>query len=145
MTIGRICVRDVDLAEEHETAQLVAQRMNVRSVGSLVVLDSDKHPTGILTDRDLAMKVVGRGLDPLSVTVAELMSTHPETATESTPIEDALRVMRSQGVRRLPVVDDAGQLVGVVSLDDILGLLAEEFREMGKLLEETSPRRMLGG
>ena len=140
MSVGRICVRNVDLAEGHEPVQAAAQRMNARNVGTLVVLGSDKHPVGMVTDRDLAMRVLGNGRDPHQTTVGEVMTPFPRTISEDTPIELALQFMRVEKCRRLPVIDDSGILVGLVSVDDILGLLIEEFREIGMLLRQESPQ-----
>ena len=142
MTVGRICQREVDLAQATEPVRAAAQRMESRNVGSLVVIDEGERPMGILTDRDLALRVVAGGLDADATLVAQVMTPQPRTVSEETPIEDALGLMRSASVRRLPVVDRKGRLVGVVSLDDILSLLAEEFEEVGKLLERTSPRAL---
>ena len=96
----------------------------------------------MLTDRDLAIRVVARGIDPFSTTVGQVMTRGPRTVLQSSPIESALGVMRVAACRRLPVVDDGGKLVGLLSLDDILDLLAEEFSEIGKLLGEESPRSL---
>jgi CBS domain-containing protein len=142
MTIKRICNREVDTAGTEETARAAADRMAVRNVGSLVIIDEDRHPIGILTDRDLAVHVVGEGRDPIATLVGEVMTEEPRTIRESVPIEDALAMMRSLEVRRLPVVDSRRKLVGIVSVDDILSLLAEEFREIGRLLKAESPSRL---
>lgn len=139
MTVGRICVRDVDLADEDESVQVAAARMTARNVGTLVVCDDARRPTGILTDRDVALKVVGRALDPFTTRVADVMTHAPQTVQEDTPIEQALAVMRRGPFRRLPVVDASGALVGLLSLDDILSLLAEEFGQIGSLLWRESP------
>ena len=69
MSVGRICTRTVDLADLDETAQVAASRMNTRNVGTLLVLDDQKRPVGIVTDRDLAIRVVAKGLDPNSTTL----------------------------------------------------------------------------
>lgn len=142
MTIARICQRNIDTASPGETAQVAAQRMNSRSVGTLLVLDEDRRPIGIVTDRDLAMQVVARGADPTAVLVREVMTQDPRTVAEEAAIEDALALMRSRGVRRLPVVHKDGTLAGLVSLDDILSLLAEELRHVGRLIERSSPRSL---
>jgi CBS domain-containing protein len=139
MSVGRICVREVDLAEPDEAVQIAARRMNSRKVGTLLVLDKDSRPVGILTDRDLAIRVVGKGLDSLETTVREVMSKAPDSIREDTPIETALSYMRAGPYRRLPVVDDVGQLVGLVTLDDILDLLSEEFNEIGRLIRQEAP------
>jgi CBS domain-containing protein len=144
MTIGRICSREVDTADPEEPVLAAAQRMAARGVGTLVVLDADKRPLGILTDRDLALRVVGVGRDARTTTVSEVMSADVHTAFEALPIEEALRLMRTQSVRRLVVVRRDGALVGLVSLDDVLALLAEELREIGGLLEQEDPRHAAG-
>jgi len=145
MSVGRICIREVDLAEGTESAQAAAQRMHARNVGTLVVLDSDKRPLGIVTDRDLAVRVIGHGLDPYQTTVGNVMTAFPNTVNAQTPIEEALQMMRAGKCRRLPVVDDAGRLVGLLSVDDILELLISEFREIGLLLNQESPRCLAAG
>ncbi|MCB9898161.1 MAG: CBS domain-containing protein [Planctomycetes bacterium] len=142
MTIGRICRREVDLARGDESALAAAQRMATRNVGSLLVLDGARRPVGILTDRDIALRLVAAGRDAYTTTVAAIMTSEPHVVSEQTPIEDALAVMRAHGMRRLPVVDRAGALVGVVSLDDVVELLADEFDDVRRLLDKTSPRAL---
>ncbi len=144
MSVGRICVREVDLADADESVQVAAQRMHARKVGTLVVLDSEKRPTGILTDRDLTVRVLAEGRDPFHTRVGDVMTRSPKTVREETPIEEALALMRAGQFRRLPVVDAEGALVGLVSLDDILDLLAEEFREIGRLVQEEGPESLAG-
>ncbi len=145
MSAGRICVREVDFAEVGESVQAAAQPMNSRTVGTLVVLDQEKRPVGMLTDRDLAVRVLANAGDPAQTTVGDVMTKSLRTITESTSIEDALRMMRTGRCRRLPVVDSAGKLVGLLSVDDILDLLIGEFRDIGVLLREESPRSLATG
>jgi CBS domain-containing protein len=140
MSVGRICAREVDLAEAQEPMQVAAERMHARNVGTLVVLNAAKEPVGILTDRDLAIKGTARGLDPYKGVVADVMTPCPICVHEEAPIEEALRIMRSRTFRRLPVVNVQGKLVGLLSLDDILLLLAEEFQEIDRLLAKEGPR-----
>ena len=145
MTVGRMCVRDVDLAEINESAQAAAQRMHDRNVGTLVVLSPDRKPIGILTDRDVAVRVVAKGRNPIETTVGEVMTTDLKTVSEQAALEDALRVMRSGPFRRIVVVDDDGKLAGLLSVDDVLDLLRDEFNEIGQLLERESPRGLAEG
>ncbi len=109
--------------------------------GTLVVLDKDKKPLGIVTDRDLAMKVIAEGKDPAEVKVAQVMTNDPRSLSEDMPIEEGLRMMRGGQCRRLPVVDDKGALQGLVSIDDILELLAEELSQIAKIIESQVDRR----
>ncbi len=142
MTIGRICHREVDTAKVDESVRAAAQRMGTRSVGTLVVLDGGHHPIGILTDRDIAVRVAGQGLDVNSVLVGEVMSTEVQTIHEGVEIEDALATMRAKAVRRLPVVGGNGKLLGVISLDDVLRHLAHEFSDLKRLLQKEDPRKL---
>lgn len=139
MTVGPLCVREVDTTFETEPVQVAAQRMHDRKVGTLVVIDEFQRPIGMLTDRDLAIRVVARGADPFATTVGQIMTRRPRTVLQSSPIESALGVMRAAACRRLPVVDESGRVVGLLNLDDIVDPLAAESSEIGKLLAEESP------
>lgn len=142
MSVGRICIREVDVADAEESVQVAAGRMHARKVGALVVLNKVREPVGMVTDRDLAVRVLAKGLDPTQTTLAEVMTRAPRTVREETPIEDALRLMRAGAFRRVPVVDHAGKLAGLVTLDDILELLTEEIREIGGILAQETPRTL---
>ena len=139
MSVGRICTRYVDLADAEEAVQAAARRMSERKVGTLVILNEATQPIGILTDRDLVIRVLALGQDPRQAQVGEVMTKNPKRVSEGTPIEQALALMRSGSFRRLPVVGGDGTLVGLVSLDDILSLLAEELRDVGTLVEKEMP------
>lgn len=141
MTLGRICCREVDTAQPDEPVTVAAQRMGSRGSGTLVVVGDDRVPVGILTDRDVTVRVVGARRDPSATRVGDVMTDCLHTAFEAMPIEEALSLMRAQTVRRLVVVDRSGALVGIASLDDVLALIAEELREVGRLLEQEDPRR----
>lgn len=138
MSTGRICTREVSVISPSETAAVAAARMAEHGVGTLVVVDEATHPRGIVTDRDLVTRVLARGLDAASTRIEAVMTPEPRTIGERTPIELALSVMRAGRLRRLPVVDDEGRLVGIQSLDDTLALLAEELTIIGGLLERQS-------
>ena len=142
MTVGIICRRAVDMVEPGALVRVAAQRMAARNVGSLLVVDGSRHVLGVVTDRDLALRVVAQGRDPHLTRIVDVMTPHPDTVSEETSVEDALTVMRSRGVRRLPVVGHAGELAGVVSVDDILVLLSQEFGELSRLIEHSSPRAL---
>ena len=144
MSVGRICTREVDFADPDESAWEVAERMHQRAVGTLVILDDDKKPIGIDTDRNLVERVMAQGKDPNTTLVSQVMTSQPMKVKEDTPIESALSMMRSCGFRRVPVVDDDDRLTGLLSLDDILTLLAEEFTEIGELLRRQTPRAAAG-
>jgi len=140
MSVGRICQRDVDVAGPDETVLVAAERMRQRTVGCLVVVDGGQAPVGIITDRDLALRVVAEDRDAGTTTVSQIMTRFPDLAQEDMTLETALGLMRRRSVRRLPVIDKVGRLAGLVTLDDILMLLAEEFTKIGDLLGSETPQ-----
>lgn len=139
MSIGGICVRQVDTAHPDESIAVVAERMHQRSVGTLVVVNHAGQAVGMLTDRDLTMRVLAKGRDPAVTAVHEVMTVAPRTAPEEASIESALLMMRAGKFRRIPVVDRFNKLVGLITLDDVLMHLADEFIEIGRLLKRESP------
>lgn len=139
MSIASICHRSVETARAGETALEVARRLTARRVGSVVVVDDQSRPMGILSDRDIVTRVVARGGDPAKTPVTEIMTPMPTTVLESTSVEAALGCMRVGRLRRLPVVDGMDHLVGMVTLDDVLRLLAEELKTIEGLLESETP------
>jgi len=134
MSVGRICTRHTFTATPEDTVLDVARRMADRRVGTLVVVDEDNVPAGLVTDRDVVVRCVAEGIDPEWTSVTEIMSHPPSTVREDTPIETALQSMAAARVRRSIVVDAAGALVGILSIDDTLELIAEETEAIGKLI-----------
>ncbi len=139
MSVGSICRRNVYLATHDESVLDAARRMRDLNVGTLLVLDPTKRPVGMVTDRDLTVRVLAAGAPPAATAVREIMTLIPETVAADTSIEKALGIMRSGRFRRLPVVDAKGALVGILSLDDVLELLAQEFGEIGRLVRSGEP------
>lgn len=111
----------------------VARRMRAARVGSVVVV-RDGKPLGILTDRDLALRVVAEGRDPRGLVARDVMTYDPVTLTRAMGIESASRLMREHGVRRIPIVDDDGELVGIVTADDLMSLFARELADTAEAL-----------
>jgi CBS domain-containing protein len=138
MSVGRICSRLVSIATPDEKVSVGAKRMAEHDVGTLVVVDEKGRPVGLLTDRDVVLRVVAKGLDPASTPLGDVMSSPVACAHESTPIEDGLARMAGGRKRRLVVTGEEGRLVGVLALDDVLDLLAEEAQTVGRLLRRSS-------
>jgi CBS domain-containing protein len=143
MSVGRICVREVDTAQPEESVAVAAQRMHQRAVGTLVVVNDASQVVGIVTDRDLVSRVLAKGLNPQETALRDVMTIAPKTVLEATPIETALLTMRVGRFRRLPVVGRANELLGLVSLDDVLMHLAEEVTQIGRLLKRETPRAVV--
>jgi CBS domain-containing protein len=129
MNVGDLCNREVVFAERETGLIEAARLMREHHVGSLVVVAerlSERIPVGMVTDRDIVVAAVAKDVDPKTLTVGDVMSAGALVVREQDGITDALRVMREKGVRRLPVVSASGALAGIVALDDILELVAEE-------------------
>jgi CBS domain-containing protein len=129
MGVGEICSREVVFARRSESIAQAARLMREHHVGSVVVVDErngQRFPAGILTDRDIAVGVVATGADPEKRTVEATMPAELVCVRDSDGLGRAVALMRAQGVRRLPVIDAAGRLVGILSADDVLEILSEE-------------------
>ena len=142
MSAGRICSRMVATAWPDEPVRVAARRMAEQEVGTLVVIESDGtgEAVGMVTDRDIALRCVAAGLDPDRATVTQIMTKPVRAIDEHTPVEEAIARMAEKGTRRLIVTGEGKRLVGILSIDDILGLLIEEAGPIGRLLEKQSPR-----
>jgi len=143
MPVGEICNREVVVAEKSLSVVEAARLMRTHHVGDLVVVEARegrKHPVGIVTDRDIVVEVVAAGVNPELLKVGDIMGPEVATVRESEGLFEALRYMRDKGVRRMPVVDAAGGLVGILTLDDLLGLLGEEMMELSKLVSNERQR-----
>jgi len=140
---GAICTRLVTFAERTMPVNEAAQLMRSHHVGCLVVADDrpdGRVPVGILTDRDIVTAVVAKDVDPRTLRVEDVMSAELVTVAEDASVIDLLRTMRAKGLRRLPVVDAKGLLAGLVTLDDLLGIIAEELRATVATIEAEQAR-----
>jgi CBS domain-containing protein len=143
MSAGRICSRDLDTVSYEENVLDAARRMRDRQVGTVIVVD-DMRPVGILTDRDLTVRVLAAGLDPQATSVSAVMTPSPTTIREDESIEAAVGYMRAGRFRRLPVVGPDERVLGILALDDVLELVAGELADIGQLLKREAPHRWLG-
>jgi predicted transcriptional regulator len=138
MPISEICNREVVILQRDSTVHEAAKRMRQHHVGDVVVIEERKGvqvPVGIVTDRDLVVEIMAPDLLQMVITVGDIMAPKLVTVKDSTGIYEAIQYMRSEGVRRLPVVDSNGGLIGILTLDDLLELLAEEMLELSKLVK----------
>lgn len=143
MTVGDLCNRRVVIASPDESATAAARRMSDLHVGTLVVVNDTRGgqtPIGILTDRDLVVRVLAERRDVGGLVLREVMTGELVTARESENLYDALKKMRSFGIRRLPIVDDDGALVGILTFDDLVELVAEELSDLSSLVSREQKR-----
>ena len=143
MKTGDICNREVVFIQREASVFEAASLMREHHVGDLVVME-EKHgrrtPVGILTDRDIVLEVIAEGVDLGGVVVGDIMSFELTTAGEDDDLFDTVKRMRTKGIRRLPVVDRAGALVGIVTVDDLLDLLAEQVSDLARIIQREQTR-----
>lgn len=137
MKIGECCNRNVVIAGANTEIPEAARLMKRHHVGDIVVVDKRKDlnvPVGILTDRDLVVEVLAQEVPEEEVTAGDVMSAEIVTIREEEGVWEALERMRDLGVRRMPVVDQDGALVGLITLDDLIELFAEAMENMTRLI-----------
>jgi CBS domain-containing protein len=122
---------------EDDTVEAAAAAMRDRRVGCLVVT-REGHPVGIVTDRDLVVRVLAEGLDPRGLRIRDVVTYDPITVALHEGIETAAERMRKHGVRRLPIVDHQGVAVGIVTADDLLVLLGGEIGALSRAIDSES-------
>lgn len=141
MNAKRRTRKTVVTATPETSVRTLAILMRDRHVGAVVITEKDR-PVGIITDRDLVCRVMAPERDPLTVRARDVMTPDPLTAREGTPLTEAIEHMRHRGIRRIPVVDAAGRLVNIHTLDDVLVVLGEEIATLGRaVVEEISKER----
>lgn len=137
MPIGEMCNREVVIVSKETSILEVAQLMRQHHVGDVVVVEEQggrRIPVGIVTDRDIVIEIVAKDVDFHNLVVGDIMGLQLVTVREREGVFETMQVMRLKGVRRLPVVDEEGELVGILTLDDLIGLLAEEMNELARLI-----------
>ncbi|MBI3772776.1 MAG: CBS domain-containing protein [Gammaproteobacteria bacterium] len=133
MKIGEICTRDTVIAKKDNTIVELAKLMRQHHVGDIVVVsEGENAPIGIVTDRDIVIEILAKELSHEAVTAGDIMNRDVLMAHENDDIWDTLQRMRIRGVRRIPVINRSGGLVGIATLDDLLELLADELEELAK-------------
>ena len=146
MGVGEICKRSVVVTPAKTSVQEASRLMRENHVGSLVVVEETARgarPVGIVTDRDVVIEVVAAGVAPAPLTVGEIMGPDLVTAHEADEAWDTIQLMRRRGVRRMPVVGDDGLLVGIVTVDDLIDLIAEQLDGLARVIaaEQTREER----
>jgi CBS domain-containing protein len=131
--LADLCSKPVITVTEKTTVAEAARLMRDKRVGAVVVTGSAK-PAGMLTDRDITVSVVAEGRDPATVPVGEVMHKSPAMIRADQGLLDAARIFGARGIRRLPVVDKKGALIGILALDDVLMLLGTEMGHVASAL-----------
>ena len=134
MPIENLARSDVVTAQKDTSVQELASDMDESHVGSVVISDGDE-PIGIVTDRDLATRVIGDGLDPADTTAGDVMSEDLTTVEHTAGFYQATELMSEHGIRRLPVCNDSDELVGIITSDDLNELLSDEHAQLSDVIQ----------
>jgi CBS domain-containing protein len=134
-TAREVMTGGVECVGERDTALDAAKKLSQLGVGSMPICGEDNRLKGMLTDRDIVVKVLAEGGDPSSVTAGELGEGKPVTIGADDAVDEALHTMAEHKVRRLPVID-GHDLVGVVSIADLAGAVEDD--KVGDLVEAIS-------
>jgi len=143
MLLKDICTVDVVCCGPDTRAAEAARLMRERHVGDLVVVSdpaSGRSPLGIVTDRDLTIEVMATGLDAGTTRLSSLIHRPLVIAKESDDRTEVLERMRTHGVRRVPVVDEHGTVVGIITFDDLLKLFVNDAHALLQVMERGQSR-----
>lgn len=134
----------VAVVEPETAALVVAQLMRKHHIGALVVVEAGEinKPVGIVTDRDLVLELMAEGLDPAVFTAGDIMSVDLVIASPEMDAMDAVQLMKTHRLRRLVMVDEAGRLVGIVTMEDVLELLTRELSNLAAGLASARDREI---
>lgn len=136
MKIGTVANPSVVTIGPDDSIAQAARLMREYHVGDLVVVKpGERVPLGVLTDRDLVVGVLAQDVDHIKlVRVSDVMTQKPVIAKDTEDMSEVLDRMRRNVIRRVPVVDAKGHLVGIFTLDDLLGVFADDFASIGALV-----------
>jgi CBS domain-containing protein len=138
MSLREFCQREVIGISPDADILEACKLMRENNVGSVVVLESGKL-RGILTDRDIALKVTGTNNDPRTTKARDVMTQNPVRISVDKEMQHLTNVMRVHHVRRVPIVDDANQVLGIVTMDDVVARISAEIFDLGNTIAETLP------
>ena len=137
MAIRQFSTRDVITAPRETSVLETARLMRKHHAGAIVITDEKGGrcvPVGIVTDRDIVLEVLAPDLDAASLSAGDIMTPDLVTVKESEGVFRTIELMRAKGARRAPLVDSEGALAGIVSVDDLIDLLADELSALAKLI-----------
>ena len=138
MNVGEHCNREVIVIHKDETPLEAARLMRRLHVGDAIIVDSlglKRKPLGIITDRDISLEIVAANIDPISIAILDIVRRPLITVNENDDINECIVCMKHNGIRRAPVIDDKGYLVGIVTADDILEIISEQMNNLVGLID----------
>ncbi len=143
MSVGKVCNRNVVIIDRQSSVQDAVRLMREYHVGDVVVVDEQdgkRVPVGILTDRDIVIELDAPQLKLDEFTVNDVMSWELMTVSEDDELLQAIEMMQTKKVRRAPVVNSEGVLVGILTADDLVELIGEMLTSLSKLVTRQQQR-----
>lgn len=137
MNVGVFCTREVVVIGRDVTILEAAKLMRRHHVGDVVVVEERGNhtiPVGILTDRDIVVELLAKEVDLSKVSAGDVMSLDLHSANEEDDLIETMQLMRRRGIRRVPVVGAAGELIGIITLDDMIEVISEQMTDLVHLL-----------
>lgn len=138
MPIDNLARSDVVTASRDTSIANLAETMADHTVGSVVITDADE-PVGIVTDRDLTVRVLAEEKEPSGLAAENVMTEDLRTINHDAGFYEAAELMSDHGIRRLPVCDDDGDLMGIITADDLTELLADEQQQLADVVRAQRP------
>ncbi len=141
MSLETLCRREIVCVDVKTKVLEATQLMEEMNVGSVVVIQNDR-PVGIVTDRDIVLRVINKKLDPAKCPIGDIMSLDVVTFRQNTGLYEALEQIKESGnsVRRFPIVDENGAIKGIITLDDVIYLLGKEMSDVAAIIENERPK-----
>ena len=136
--VGEYCNRNVLIVGRGDSVIKAAKLMRQHHVGELLVVElrnGERSPIGILTDRDIVIDVIAEEANLNAISVEDIMSYKIITANENDDLMSTIKRMRNNGMRRIPVVNSAGGLIGVLSINDIMDVITEQLIDIDQIIE----------
>lgn len=146
MTVGDACNREIVIVEKNEPVSEAIHLMRKYHVGDVVVIERQGQnivPIGILTDRDIVVEILTKGVDLDKVNIGDVMSFNLVAVQDTADLADAIKLMQHKGVRRLPVINSDGHAIGILAMDNVLMLLAEQFNGIAGLIASGQNRERM--
>jgi predicted transcriptional regulator len=137
MRVDNLCNRNAIVAEQNTNVLRAAELMREHHVGSLVIIDSSSNgrkPIGIVSDRDIVIEVLAKGISLKETRLKDIMNQDLICVRDTDDTMDVVRIMCMEGIRRVPVIDSAGNLVGILTMDDVFEMLAGELSNLAILI-----------
>ncbi len=143
MLAGEYCNRDVVIVGKHDSIAKAAKLMRQHHVGDVLVVEphnGERVPVGVLTDRDIVVELVAKEAELDKLTIQDVMSFKLITSNEKDDLMITIKRMRMNGIRRMPIVNQEGGLAGILSIDDILDVIAEQLMDVDQIIVNEQDR-----